>query len=134
MNESDEVAAFRVDAQAGDAEAQFNLGVMYDRGQGVPQDDVQAAEWYRKAAEQGHAAAQNNLLAVSVSFGSRMMELTGWQRLSVVAMTVCTLLVYVFLWGQADPSMALLFWLTLPLLVFLLQWATRWIYRGFRGE
>jgi uncharacterized protein len=31
------------------------------RGQGVPQDDAQAVAWYRKAAEQGYAAAQVNL-------------------------------------------------------------------------
>ena len=39
------------------AEAQNNLGVMYADGKGVKKDDAQAAEWYRKAAEQGHAGA-----------------------------------------------------------------------------
>ena len=34
---------------------------MYDNGRGVPQDDTEAVKWYRKAAEQGHAEAQNNL-------------------------------------------------------------------------
>jgi TPR repeat protein len=34
---------------------------MYVKGQGVVQDDQQALEWYRKAAEQGDAEAQNNL-------------------------------------------------------------------------
>ena len=34
---------------------------MYDQGQGVPQDDEQAASWFRKAAEQGVAEAQYNL-------------------------------------------------------------------------
>src|SRR5208282_471384 len=38
------------------------LGVLYaTAGDGVPQDDKQAAEWYRKAAEQGFAKAQKNL-------------------------------------------------------------------------
>ncbi len=83
MNESDEVAAFRVDAQAGDAEAQFNLGVMYDRGQGVPQDDVQAAEWYRKAAEQGHAGAQHNL--GSAYYDGRGVPRTTRQRCRGIA-------------------------------------------------
>ncbi len=45
----------------GDALAQFNLGAMYERGQGVPQDYFQAVRWYRRAAEQGHASAQFNL-------------------------------------------------------------------------
>ncbi|MFT6908978.1 MAG: TPR repeat protein [Oleiphilaceae bacterium] len=48
-------------AKQGDAPAQFNLGIMYDKGKGVAQDDKQAAIWYRKAAEQGHALAQYNL-------------------------------------------------------------------------
>ena len=34
---------------------------MYLHGRGVPQDDTRAVEWYRKAAEQGYAKAQNNL-------------------------------------------------------------------------
>ncbi|HHF4729317.1 TPA: tetratricopeptide repeat protein [Haemophilus influenzae] len=45
-------------AEQGDANVQFNLGVMYAEGQGVKQDDFEAVKWYRKAAEQGHANAQ----------------------------------------------------------------------------
>jgi len=41
--------------------AQFNLGLMYDFGEGVPEDDEEAVRWYREAAEQGNAAAQVNL-------------------------------------------------------------------------
>jgi TPR repeat protein len=48
-------------AARGDAAAQFNLGVMYDNGQGVTQDHQQAAAWYRKADEQGYAQAQYSL-------------------------------------------------------------------------
>ncbi len=48
-------------AQQGLAEAQFNLGVMHSKGQGVPQDDAEAVRWYRRAAEQGYARAQFNL-------------------------------------------------------------------------
>ena len=36
---------------------QYNLGVMYLNGQGVPQDYAEAAKWYRKAAEQGDVDA-----------------------------------------------------------------------------
>ena len=35
-------------AVQGVAAAQCNLGAMYHRGQGVPQDDAAAVEWYRK--------------------------------------------------------------------------------------
>ncbi len=48
-------------AEQGDAGAQFNLGVMYDDGRGVPQDDAEAVRGYRRAAEQGYAEAQFNL-------------------------------------------------------------------------
>jgi len=41
--------------------AQNNLGVMYDNGEGVEQDHVEAAKLFRKAAEAGRAKAQYNL-------------------------------------------------------------------------
>jgi len=59
---------FRVLAEQGAPEAQFNLGAMYASGQGMPQDyrvlelaRVEAVVWYRKAAEQGLAGAQYSL-------------------------------------------------------------------------
>ena len=48
-------------AEQGYVDAQYNLGVMYGNGQGVPQDHKQAVKWYRKAAEQGYVKAQYNL-------------------------------------------------------------------------
>jgi hypothetical protein len=48
-------------AEQGDAAAQYNLGIMYDHGRGVPQDYTKAAVWYQRAAEQGYAPAQFNL-------------------------------------------------------------------------
>ena len=48
-------------AEQGDAVAQFYLGLMYRKGQGVPQDEAAAAQWFRRAAEQGVAEAQNIL-------------------------------------------------------------------------
>ncbi len=45
----------------GDAEAQFNLGLLYSEGKGVQIDYKQAAFWYGKGAEQGHTGAQYNL-------------------------------------------------------------------------
>lgn len=52
---------FHLAADQGDAYAQFNLGALYDKGEGVPQDSAQAAKWYRLAADQGNAIAQSNL-------------------------------------------------------------------------
>ena len=48
-------------AEQGDASAQYNLGVMYRDGNGVPKDLAKAVEWFRKAAEQGYPNAQYNL-------------------------------------------------------------------------
>jgi hypothetical protein len=48
-------------AQNSDAKAQFILGSLYAKGQGVYQDSDEAIKWFRKAAEQGHAKAQHNL-------------------------------------------------------------------------
>jgi hypothetical protein len=66
--------------------AQYNLGVMYNNGRGVPKDEAQAVVWYRKAAEQGYAAAQNNL-GVMYSAGLGGLEASDtwavyWQALA----------------------------------------------------
>jgi TPR repeat protein len=50
--------------EKGESWAQFNLGNMYDTGQGVAQDYTEAVKWYRLAAAQGHARAQSNLGAM----------------------------------------------------------------------
>ena len=57
----DAITEIRRQAEQGDADAQFSLGVMYDTGEGVPQDYGEALRWYRLAADQGHAGAQSNL-------------------------------------------------------------------------
>ena len=46
------------EAKNGDARAQTALGWIYAKGDGVPKDDVLAALWYRKSAEQGNSVAQ----------------------------------------------------------------------------
>lgn len=48
-------------AEQGDANAQLNIGLMYDAGHGVSVDHHRAADWYRRSAESGLAAAQYNL-------------------------------------------------------------------------
>ena len=48
-------------AEQGYALAQNNLGVMYEKGQGVSQNYKTAVKWYTLAAEQGYAFAQSNL-------------------------------------------------------------------------
>lgn len=51
-------------AEKGVAQAQSYLGLMYDSGQGVPQDYKLAVKWYTLAAEKGFAQAQFNLASM----------------------------------------------------------------------
>ncbi len=76
---------WRLLANQGHATAQFNLGLMYDYGKGVPQDYQEAAKWYRPVAEQGYAAAQNNLGSIyehGKGVAQDYAEAMKWFRLS----------------------------------------------------
>ncbi len=55
------VEEIKKEAEKGDPEAQFNLGVLYINGRGVAKDVIEGIKWYRKAAEQGNARAQVSL-------------------------------------------------------------------------
>ncbi|WP_417209842.1 trypsin-like peptidase domain-containing protein [Antarctobacter sp.] len=55
------IEAYTRAGDLGDPLAQFNLGKMYQIGQGIAQSDKIAAEWFRKAADQGYAPALRNL-------------------------------------------------------------------------
>lgn len=48
-------------AEQGDPDAQWNLGVRYHHGDGVPRDDAVAVRWFQRAAEQGYVLAQGAL-------------------------------------------------------------------------
>ncbi len=48
-------------AELGDAKAQFDLGLMYAKGEGVAKDKQKAIEWCTRSAEQGNPEAQLNL-------------------------------------------------------------------------
>ena len=72
-------------ANAGDTAAQLDLGRMYAIGDGVPQDQAEAAKWYRLAAEQGNEVGQYNL---GVMYGTGLgvtqdyVEAYIWYRLA----------------------------------------------------
>ena len=51
-------------AQAGDANAQYLLGLQLWRGRGVVRNDAEAARWFTSAAEQNHAEAMTDLAAM----------------------------------------------------------------------
>jgi TPR repeat protein len=52
------LARLEADAQQGSPLAQYLLGALYQLGEVVPRDYVQAVNWYRRAANQGLAVAQ----------------------------------------------------------------------------
>lgn len=56
-----EVSEILKRAEAGNLDAQNRLGVLYSEGRGVPQNYLEAKDWFKKAADQGHADAQVNL-------------------------------------------------------------------------
>lgn len=77
------LAEFKAAADQGDAVAQYNLGLMYYNGQGVPRDDQLAAAWFRKAADQGHAVAQYNLglmYAIGQGVPQDYKQAAAWYR------------------------------------------------------
>ena len=72
-------------AEEGNAAAQFNLGLMYQNGYGVPQDYKESVYWYRLAAEQGEADSQYNLgVMYERGYGVSQddKEAVNWYRLS----------------------------------------------------
>ena len=72
-------------AKQGDTIAQYNLGNMYAKGQGVPQDYKMAIKWYRLAVEQDYVLAQYNL-GVMYDFGRGVPQdykiAAKWYRLA----------------------------------------------------
>ena len=75
-------------AEQGNARAQYNLGVMYNQGEGVPEDKAEAARWYRLAAEQGHTGAQYNLgvmYAIGEGIPEEDAEAVRWYRMAANA-------------------------------------------------
>ena len=76
---------YRLAAEQGHADAQYNLGCLFKNGQGVAQDDVEAMRWYRLAAEQGLAKAQV-LLGLGFNYGRGVkqdyVEAARWFRLA----------------------------------------------------
>ena len=64
FNRGDYVTAMKILrplAERGDATAEYDVGVMYDQGFGVTQNQTELAKWYHRAADHGLAHAQHNL-------------------------------------------------------------------------
>ncbi len=52
------VASLQARAEAGEAEAQFDLGLLYKQGRGVTQDYKEAYIWYSLGAANGYSSAE----------------------------------------------------------------------------
>lgn len=74
------VAEWQPLAQAGDPDAQFNMGQAYKLGRGVKANPTAAIDWYRKAAAQGHSRAEDNLGLLMFQQGDRAGALPYLQR------------------------------------------------------
>lgn len=66
--------ALQAKADSGDPSAQFQVAIAYQKGDIVPRNFVQAAAWFRKAAEQGYAQAQYSLGLLLQQKESGLME------------------------------------------------------------
>ena len=69
----------------GGASAQYIVGDLYKDGVGVQRNYSQAADWYRKAAEQGHSRARSelgNLYLNGRGVPKNVIEGTAWAALS----------------------------------------------------
>ena len=61
-------------ADQGVPEAQSRIGFMYANGQGVPQNDAEAAKWYREAANQGDLDGLHNLAGMYLVGGGGLPQ------------------------------------------------------------
>jgi len=56
----EQITQYRAAAEEGEAWGQYNLGVMYAKGEGVPEDNVMAYMWWNLAAAQANEVAKTN--------------------------------------------------------------------------
>ena len=83
-------AQLRALGNKGDTEAQARVGLLYEAGEGVPKDFVEAVFWFRKSAEQGNAVGQTSLgfkYALGEGVPKDLLLLicgATWQRLKVM--------------------------------------------------
>jgi TPR repeat protein len=84
-NYEEALTTFKSQAEAGNTNMQVLVGNMYDYGQGVPQDDVQALQWYLMAASKGDIKGQYqaaNLYFSSPTVPKNNVEAYRWSSLA----------------------------------------------------
>ena len=75
--EAEELDATKLNELEDALNAQFLVGIMYERGHGIKQDSAEAFKWFLKAAEQGNSHAQN-IVAVQYHLG-QVVKQDDWQ-------------------------------------------------------
>lgn len=71
IKEAAELKETMSEAELGDAEAQNNLGLAYEKGQGIKQDYKEAVSWFTKSADQGNTFAREQLQIIRRQYGSK---------------------------------------------------------------
>ncbi|NOZ33156.1 MAG: sel1 repeat family protein [Alphaproteobacteria bacterium] len=90
VENGDLATAFRLYSRAaasGNAMAQYHLGLMYEKGEGVPRDYQTAIRWLRLAAGQGLAMAQfslGDIYAAGQGVARDVVEAERWYRQAAV--------------------------------------------------
>jgi TPR repeat protein len=72
QNHAEAIVWYRKAGDAGNTDALFNIGMMYDQGTGVHQSVHEAITWYSKAAGAGSIESMNTLGLICVD------NSTGW--------------------------------------------------------
>lgn len=79
-------AAYRRKAEAGDQDAQFELGLIYHNGSnGVAQNFDEAMKWYKLSADQGNLSAMNNIGVIYVNEMGQAAEGFKWVERAALA-------------------------------------------------
>ncbi|MEO8175305.1 MAG: SPOR domain-containing protein [Sphingomicrobium sp.] len=87
------VVVWRPLAEAGDADAAFNLGQAYRLGRGVKANPAEAQTWFERAARKGHIEAQTTLGLMLYEMGNRVAALR-WLKMAAAQGEPRALLIY----------------------------------------
>ncbi len=82
QNKQEAFKWFKLAAEQGHAQAQYNTAYAYDYGEGITKDKQEAHKWYNKAAQQGHTKAQYVLELIDKIDNENMTEDTLGQMKS----------------------------------------------------
>ncbi len=112
------IETLRIQAEAGDAEAQFNLGLKYEKGDEIELELGEAFAWFKKAAEQGHIAGQWKIAEACCNGIGTQVNLREavkwWKQIALSGDPAATYnvgLAYSEGWlGQPDPKRAMSWW------------------------